>query len=461
MKHMSLKEIATACSGIYYGDSALASREVSCVVIDSRKIQKDGLFIAIKGARADGHTFIPQVMENGALCAVSEQDLGNVPYPYIRVSSCEQALKDIAEHYRRSLDIKVVGISGSVGKTSTKEMIASVLSRKYRVLKTEGNFNNEIGLPLTVFNIREEHEIAVLEMGINNFGEMSRLAKVARPDICILTNIGVAHMENLGSRDGILKAKTEMFDYMNSDGTIILNGDDDKLRNFVPENGIKPVYFGLDKNCPFHADHIVNRGLNGTDADFHTPDFSFTAHISIPGDHMIYNALAGAAAGAALGMTADEIAAGIEANVPIAGRNNLIETRCYTLIDDCYNANPASMKASIDVLACADTRTVAILGDMFELGSAEKEMHYEVGSHAANAKINVLVCIGALAGEIARGARDTAAGIGESMKILHFTAKEEFFENYKNILTENDTILIKASHGMEFAEIVNRLRKES
>ena len=213
MKHMSLQEIAAACGGTLHCDPSLAGREVSSVVIDSRKAEKGSLFIAIKGARVDGHTFIPQVMEKGALCSVSEQDLGDVDYPYIRVASCEQALKDIAEHYRRSLDIKVVGISGSVGKTSTKEMIASVLSRKYSVLKTEGNFNNEIGLPLTVFNIREEHEVAVLEMGISNFGEMTRLAKIARPDICVFTNIGVAHIESLGSRDGILKAKTEMIDY--------------------------------------------------------------------------------------------------------------------------------------------------------------------------------------------------------------------------------------------------------
>ena len=243
MKHMSLQEIAAACGGTYHGDAALSSREASSVVIDSRKAERDSLFIAIKGARADGHDFIPQVMEKGALCSVSEQDLGETPYPYIRVDSCQQALKDIAEHYRRSLDIKVVGISGSVGKTSTKEMIASVLSQKYNVLKTEGNFNNEIGLPLTVFNLREEHEIAVLEMGISGFGEMTRLAKIARPDICLLTNIGVAHLENLGSRDGILKAKTEMFTYMDPQGTIILNGDDDKLRAFTPENGISPVYF--------------------------------------------------------------------------------------------------------------------------------------------------------------------------------------------------------------------------
>ena len=323
----------------------------------------------------DGHTFIPQVMEKGALCAVSEQDLGDAGYPYIRVSSCEQALKDIAEHYRRSLDIKVVGISGSVGKTSTKEMIASVLSQKYSVLKTEGNFNNEIGLPLTVFNIREEHEIAVLEMGISNFGEMTRLAKIARPDICVFTNIGVAHIESLGSRDGILKAKTEMIDYMDPEGTIIVNGDDDKLRGFTPQNGLTPVCFGLDRSCPFHAEQVTNRGLKGTDVHIVTPASSFDAHISIPGRHMVYNALAATAVGYSLGLTDEEIAQGIASNVPIAGRNNLIEGKCYTVIDDCYNANPASMKSSLDVLAYADTRTVAVLGDMFELGADEKKMH--------------------------------------------------------------------------------------
>ena len=458
MKHMSLQEITDACGGTYHGDPALSSREVSSVVIDSRKAEQGSLFIAIKGSRVDGHSFIPQVMEKGALCSISEQDLGEVPYPYIRAASCEQALKDLAEHYRRSLDIKVVGISGSVGKTSTKEMIASVLSQKYHVLKTEGNYNNEIGLPLTVFNLREEHEIAVLEMGISGFGEMTRLAKIARPDICVITNIGVAHLENLGSRDGILKAKTEMFAYMNPQGTIILNGDDDKLRNFTPKNGLSPVYFGLDADCPFHADHIENKGLKGTYAEFVTPRSRFTAHINIPGSHMVYNALAGAAVGYALGMTDQEIARGIEANVPIKGRNNLIETPRYTLIDDCYNANPASMKASLDVLACADTRTVAILGDMFELGEDSVKMHYDTGVHAAAAGINILICIGKHTADTVRGAEDTAKKNGLSMEIRHFPTKEDFFREADDILKEKDTILIKASHGMEFTEIVDRLK---
>lgn len=459
MKHMSLQEIAAACGGTYHGDESALPKEVSSVVIDSRKAEKDSLFIAIKGSRVDGHDFIPRVMEQGALCSVSELDLGDVPYPYIRVNSCAQAIKDIAEHYRRSLDIKVVGISGSVGKTSTKEMIASVLGQKYHVLKTQGNFNNEIGLPLTVFNLREEHEVAVLEMGISGFGEMSRLAKVARPDVCVITNIGVAHLENLGSRDGILKAKTEMFAYMNPEGTIILNGDDDKLSGFVPENGIAPVYFGLDSSCPFHAEHVISQGLKGTQADFITPKSRFSAHIHIPGDHMVYNALAGIAVGYALGMTDEEIARGIEAGATIAGRNNIIETDRYTIIDDCYNANPASMKASLEVLSCADTRTVAILGDMFELGADSERMHYETGVHAAETGTDVLICIGELSAATARGAEETVKNKELSTEILYFATKEDFYDKAETILHTKDTILVKASNGMRFTEIVEYLKK--
>lgn len=456
MKHMSIQEMAQACGGIYHGDASLAGREAQGVVIDSRKVQKDYVFVAIKGARVDGHAFIPQVMEKGALCAVSEMDLGDVPYPYIQVESCEQALKDLAEHYRRSLNIKVVGITGSVGKTSTKEMIASVLSQKYNVLKTEGNFNNEIGLPLTVFNIREEHEIAVLEMGISHFGDMEPLARIARPDICVITNIGYAHLENMGSRDGILKEKTSMTDFMDPDGSIILNGDDDKLRGYSPQNGIAPVFFGLDQTCPFHAESVQNRGLKGTDAEFVTPSSRFHAHISIPGDHMVYNALAGTAVGYALGMTDEEISRGIEALTPIAGRNNLIETGRYTIIDDCYNANPASMRASLDVLSCADTRKVAIMGDMFELGPTEKEMHYEIGKYAVEKGIDVVICIGGLTAETARGAEE-AVSSEKHAEVHHYNTKDEFFAEKDSVLKEGDTILVKASHGMEFPEIVTIL----
>lgn len=455
MKHMTLTEIARACRGVYHGDSSRAAEEVSSVTIDSRTVQKGSLFIAIKGARVDGHDLIPQTMEQGALCALSEKDLGDVPFPYILVGSCRQALKDLAEHYRRSLDIKVVGISGSVGKTSTKEMIASVLSQRYRVLKTEGNFNNEVGLPLTVFRIREEHEVAVLEMGISDFGEMTRLARIARPDICVITNIGCAHLEQLKDRDGILKAKTEMLAFMNPKGHILFNGDDDKLNAYIPENGLRPVYFGLGENCRFRAERVADQGLRGTDAEFVTPKSRFTAHISIPGSHMVYNAMAGTAAGRLLGLTDAEIRAGIEALVPLAGRNHLIETDTFTIIDDCYNANPASMKASLEVLAKAGTRTVAILGDMGELGDNWKALHREVGSYAAGLGIHVLICIGEMAEEIAAGARDAGAP-----EVHHYADKGAFFAALDSLLKTGDSILVKASHMMEFAGIVECLEQK-
>jgi UDP-N-acetylmuramoyl-tripeptide--D-alanyl-D-alanine ligase len=363
-----------------------------------------------------------------------------------------------------------------VGKTSTKETIASVLSQKYCVLKTEGNFNNEVGLPLTVFNLREEHEIAVLEMGISDFGEMTRLARIARPDICVITNIGCAHLEQLKDRDGILRAKTEMLSFMNPEGHIVFNGDDDKLSAFIPENGLRPVYFGLGGHCSFRAEHVEDQGLRGTDAEFITPDSRFFAHISIPGRHMVHNAMAGTAVGRILGLTDAQIQAGIEALVPLAGRNHLIETEKFTIIDDCYNANPASMKASLDVLVKADTRTAAILGDMGELGENWKALHQEVGCYAAELGIHILVCIGEMAEEIARGARAAlnaqaapsgnlaaeAAAVSESRStvVCHYRTKAEFLEDAGTLLKTGDSILVKASHMMEFPEIVEFLEKD-
>ena len=447
MKSMSLKEIAAACGGQYFGEETKLDMEVTGVAIDSRKVADGYLFVPIKGARVDGHDFIPQVMEKGALCTLSERELENANHPYILVSSSEQALKDIAEHYRKALDIKVVGVTGSVGKTSTKEMIASVLSQKYNVLKTAGNFNNEIGLPLTIFNIRDEHEVAVLEMGISDFGEMSRLAKVARPDICIITNIGLCHLENLIDRDGVLKAKTEMLAYKRPGAKVILNGDDDKL---ITVDGAQ--FFGLSTERDAYADNIHSLSLRGTTCTLHLGDNAIDVLIPIPGHHMVYNALAGAMVGLELGLTSEEIKAGIEALVPVSGRNNMIATDAFLIIDDCYNANPISTKASIDVLATADSRRVAILGDMFELGENEKELHRGVGEHAAEKEIDVLVCIGPLSKNTAEGA------MGKKTTVYHFETKADFLSKVESLLSKDDCILVKASHGMEFPEIVEKLQ---
>ena len=453
MKSMSLMEIATAVGGHYYGDESKLTQCVTGVTIDSRKIEQGYLFVPIKGAKVDGHTFISEVMAKGALCTFSEQPLEDADFSYILVESCKQALKDLAEHYRKAIDIKVVGITGSVGKTSTKEMIASVLSQKYNVLKTAGNFNNEIGLPLTIFNIRDEHQVTVLEMGISDFGEMRRLAKIARPDICVITNIGLCHLENLGSRDGILKAKTEMFDYIKSDAKIILNGDDDKLTTVKEAKGVAPKFFGLSAKLDAFADDIRSLSLKGTACNIHLGEKSFSAVIPIPGHHMVYNALAGALVGRELGLTNDEIKAGIEALVPVSGRNNLIETDSLMIIDDCYNANPVSTKASLDVLSLADGRKVAVLGDMFELGDNEKELHFEVGAYAAHKDIDLVICIGANSAQTALGAKS------ENANALHFEKKADFIAEAQNLLHKGDTVLVKASNGMAFSEIVEMLQQ--
>lgn len=372
MKNLTLENIAKVCGGVYVGSPEKKEQEVQGIVTDSRKVEEGFLFVPIKGARVDAHDFIDGVMEKGALCTLTERELGEKSFPYIKVNSSLQAVKDIAEFYLEQLSIPVVGITGSVGKTSTKEMIAAVLEEKYNVLKTKGNFNNELGVPLTVFGLRPDHEIAVLEMGISDFGEMHRLAKIARPDTCVITNIGLCHLEFLKSRDGILKAKTEIFDFLESDGHVILNGDDDKLITVRDVKGIKPLFFGVDNHQGVWADEIESKGLKGISCRIHAGEESFKVLIPIPGRHMVYNALAGTAVGLTYGMNMEEIKKGIESLQSLSGRFHIIETGNRTIVDDCYNANPVSMKASLDVLQDALGRRVAILGDMGELGKEEE-----------------------------------------------------------------------------------------
>ena len=310
MKNMTLERMAQACKGIYRGREEDKAKEITEITTDSRKARPGCLFAAIKGERADGHDFIPSVFEKEALCVISEHELPQMRGNYIQVESTLEALKALAKYYLEQLQIPVVGITGSVGKTSTKEMVWAVLSQKYRTLKTLGNFNNELGLPLTVFRLRDEDEMAVLEMGISNFGEMHRLAEIAKPDTCIITNIGACHLEFLGDRDGVLRAKSEIFDFLKEDGHVILNGDDDKLSEIQEVRGIRPVFFGLDGENQIYADHIRKRGLKGISCRIHGPGLSFDVKIPMPGLHMVYNALAGTAAGLAYGLSQRRRSAG-------------------------------------------------------------------------------------------------------------------------------------------------------
>lgn len=462
MKNMTLKAIAESCSGMLHQAGADLTKCAAGVVLDSRKVEKDFIFIATKGERVDGHNFIPQVMEKGAFAVVCEKAPDDEKIPYILVEDSFQALKDIAEYYRMQLNVRVVGITGSVGKTSTKEFIAGVLSEKYNVLKTEGNFNNEVGLPLTVLRIRDEHEVAVLEMGISDFGEMHRLSKIAKPDICVMTNIGQCHLEFLGTREGILKAKSEIFDFANEKAAVFVNGDDDMLITVPERNGKKPVHFGLSEDNDVYATDVENRGLFGSEAKVHVKtadgaEEGFAVSVPLPGGHMVYNALAAAGVAKELGLNTEQIQSGIAAVKPVGGRSNIIRAEKYTLIDDCYNANPVSMEAAIDLLNMALTRKVAVLGDMFELGENSDALHERVGKYAMEKDVDMLLCVGENSKFMYEAALKKKEEMLSSTKIHYFATREDLESVVESLLEEKDTVLIKASHGMGFDTVVKKL----
>ena len=517
MRNLTVENIAKAVGGNYFGPENLLSKEISGVTLDSRQVEKDFLFVPVKGERVDGNAFIESAYEKGALLCLREkpekaknpkeaekperleetEKLENpeeLEKPYILVNSCLTAIRDLAEFYRKQFSIPVIGITGSVGKTSTKEMVASVLSQKYRVLKTQGNFNNEIGLPLTIFGLQEDTEIAVVEMGMSDFVEMERLSKIARPDVCVITNIGPCHLENCGDLDGVLRAKKEIFTYRNPEGAVFLNGDDKKLRTVeevqpgkvVQEagtysigektdvrKGIKPVFFGLSNKNEFYASDLESQGLKGYRAVIHGMDkgeaLVIPVQVNTPGIHMVSNAAAAAAIGVHFGLSKEQIARGIAEFATVGDRSNFIETEKYLLFSDCYNANPASVRASINVMKDALGRKVCLLGDMFELGTEEKQLHRQTGAYAAEAGMDVLLFVGQLSEEAFAGAQEAiekkrAAGIEKERKdadivLAHFRDLEEAKSRISEYLKKGDTILIKASHGMHFEELTAFLQR--
>ena len=472
MKNMTMGKIAAACKGELYlpgkeqpcsqeeGDFYRNGEEIKSVTIDSRKVEQGSLFIATRGERVDGHSFIPSAISSGAMGILCEEKPEKCEVPYILVEDSFAALRALAEYYRSQLSIKVVGITGSVGKTSTKEFIASVLSEKYCVHKTQGNFNNEIGLPLTVLSIRQEHEIAVLEMGISNFGEMHRLSRIARPDVCVMTNIGQCHLEFLGSREGILKAKSEIFDFMNPDGYVVVNGDDDLLDQMEQKSSHPVIRYGLKCENDYYASQVMSRGLLGSQALFHGDLKVFPVEVPLPGEHMVGNALAAAAVGILFGLTIEEIQKGIKEVKAVSGRSNIIRLKDYVVIDDCYNANPVSMRAAIDLLGTAIGRKVAILGDMLELGTDEKRLHREIGTYVMEKEIDVLICVGALGKEIFDQAdQEHVNGKGpHKAELYYFATLQEAEKKLLDILKRGDSILLKASHGMHFEKLVEMLQ---
>ena len=452
MQNMTLQNIADCLKCELHQAAGKEQLEIAGAVLDSRKVESGYAFFATKGERVDGHSFIPQVAEKGAALVIC-QDAPTVDVPYILVEDSFEALKTVAAFYREQLQIPIIGVTGSVGKTSTKEMIAAGLSTRYNVLKTQGNFNNEVGLPLTILSIRKEHEAAVVEMGISDFGEMHRLSKVAKPDICVITNIGQCHLENLIDRDGVLKAKTEIFDFMSKDGFVVLNGDDDKLATVQEVNGKRPYFFGLnvEEQKDVFATDIQSKGLFGSDFKMSLLGDELDATVPLPGQHMVINALAAACVGRILGMENKEILAGIASVQATGGRSNIMQLEDKTVIDDCYNANPVSMKSAVDLLMMANGPKCVILGDMFELGTNELALHREVGQYAAMARLDRMIFIGNMAKEM----YDGAAKLRTMPE--YYPDKAAFFAAHSKQDFAGMTVLVKASHGMHFEEIVEWL----
>ena len=590
MRNMTLPEIAAAVGGRLYLNGAELKisgntdedlkKEAQGVVIDSRLCGKDGIFVAIKGEKTDGHDYIEKVLDNGALGAICERLPKGYENrkngAYILVDNVLCALRKLAAYYRKQLTCKIVGIVGSVGKTSTKELVASVLSQDFETLKTEGNFNNEIGVPLTIFKIRAEHTMAVVEMGISGFGEMDRLGEIVNPDIVVMTNIGPCHLENLKDLSGVLRAKSEVLRHIKKDGLLVINSDDPKLLSLkelkentanniniidevdrcalehlriacyesypVSENkagkmslpgnaqnsgivseqtssgtlgkmsvqdnftvsyknlelmGVEGSTFDMVINCEDSCADTATTNDKKENEDYKTginkadicKTGTYRTKVNMQGTHQVMNAMAACIVGLENGMSPEHIVKGIGATVPMKGRCCPIKTDRFLVVDDSYNANPKSMKAGIDLMSESSGRKVLILGDMFELGTDEKELHAEVGEYAAEKNMDLVVCVGALSENMYEGYlrksglnsennvpsadAEKVTAICENVtdrnevcknsifvryKVRYFKDRAELLENLNTLgLQDGDTILVKASHGMGFAEVVDKL----
>ena len=474
---LTLKAIADAAKGTYFGPEELLNVKPSGIVTDSRKVEKNCIYAAIKGERNDGHDFIKNSIENGALCAIAERksEEGGSDFsdcPYILVKDTGDALRSIAELFRLYIDAKVIGITGSVGKTSTKETIACVLSQKFKLHKTEGNFNNQLGVPLTIFGTEEDDEVLVMEMGVSHFGDMDVIGKICRPDISVITNIADCHLENLITRDGVLKEKTEIFKWMPKHGKAILNGDDEKLSTIEDIRGVEKYFCGIRNEFipdnaeqpDFVASEITSLGLDGVECTIYGPgewQNGFRVRIPVPGRHMVHNAVIACAVAYQFDLSTDEIIKGLSTLTSMSGRGQIINTAKYRIFNDCYNANPASMNAALNVLKMAEGRKVAVLGDMFELGENKEELHKGVGYIATCTETDVLVCIGSLAKNYEKGAIEGTLETGKAPEIYCFDTKEDFISQMDMIIKEGDTILVKASHGMHLEKVVEAIQNEA
>lgn len=456
MEPITLGELLNAVGGTLLGEFADLDTKITAVDTDSRNMHSGSLFIPLEGERFDGHSFIDSALDAGAagcLTARAREHYRPDKF-YIKVRSTQRALRDLAQWYKRRFDIPFICITGSVGKTTTKDMVAAVLSERYRVLKTDGNFNNNIGLPLTLLRLDHSVELCVLEMGMNHAGEIEYLSEIVEPDVALITNVGDSHIENLGSREGIFKAKCEIFSHMKPGGTAILNGDDDwlpKLRGALPG---RTLFAGAGEGLDYRATDIRSDGETHIDCVVNTPQAKFDVCIPALGSHMIYPVLMACAVGELFGMTSEELARGVQNFLPTKMRMNVLRLPGdVVVLNDAYNANPQSMRAAAAVLGDArGRRKVAVVGDMLELGDGSAMFHRAVGASFAEMGTERLIAVGDLARYIAEGAEE--AGLPD---VRWYADQASALPVILNELQPGTTILVKASRAMHFEKIVDAL----
>lgn len=454
MKVLSAKTIAQMVDGRLSGSENIM---VSNISTDTRNMEKDSLFVAISGEKFDGHNFIEQAVQNGAVLVMAQEGK-DIPddIPAVFVPDTVKALGRLASAYRDMFDIPVVAVTGSVGKTSTKDMIASILSAHFKVHKTKGNFNNEIGLPLSVLDLDETHEVAVFELGMRGFGEINELSKIVKPDIAVITNVGISHIERLGSRQNILKAKLEILDGLKSDGTVVLNGDDELLSGLRGLLKYKTLFYGINEGQDVWACDLSSQGENGVNFTVQTKSSDMELFIPAPGIHNVYNALAGIAVAQTLNLSEMEIEKGLLNFSSSRLRMSIEVKNGIKFINDSYNAAPSSMKAALDVLCEVGSgmRKWAVLGDMLELGNWTEEAHKEIGRLVSQLCIDYLVGIGSFARWYIEGAEENKDN--KTIPIL-FASISDAKPYIKTLMQKGDVLLFKGSRRMNLDVLVQEL----
>lgn len=434
----TIKELLEATGGTLFAPSDFGEPVVDGLTIDTRTLAPGMAYVAIRGGTFDGHRFIPDAMEKGAVLSISDTD---VPYPHIRVANTVLAYQNIAKMHRERFSLPVVCITGSVGKTTTKEMVKAVLETTLRTHATAGNLNNQTGVPTTVLQIDDTHQVSVMELGTNHFGEIDAIARVAQPTVCLFTNIGEAHIEFFGSREGIFRGKTEMLRHMRPGGTVVANADDDYLCT-IPN----AITYGLSEDADVRAKNVSEYGIDGVTFTAELFGKCLPVRLSVAGKHMVQNALAALTVAQLLHVPDDAALAALAAFQPGAGRSDVIKTARFTLIDGSYNCNPTSMEAALDVLKAAKGRKVCIFGDMLELGKNAPAFHTRIGAYAEKCGIDRMLTVGTLAKNAAFDLKDA------------YETVDALLSDLPSLLCDGDTILVKASFGMHLKTVVDAIK---